>query len=186
MSEIQFSALKRDIKKGKGNVFHRLTVSHSKSPTASPQPPTGSNPSQPPAASLSPNQPVPISKKKERQSFMFGKASNAPFTIPIKISCVSADADSSATKLIWEIEVPVGSKTKVAELWDKIKESGASEVPETHAICKDDEILSEKEPLNKYKLKQNVFTPPPPSPLFIYLFLTLINKLGCAQSEAED
>jgi hypothetical protein len=49
----------------------------------------------------------------------------------------------------------VGQKTKVSELWDRIRESGASEVPETHAIFKDDEILVEKEYLNKYKLKQN-------------------------------
>jgi len=74
----------------------------------------------------------------------------------VKISCVSTDADSSSSKLLWEIEVPVGSKTKVSELWDKIKESGAPEVPETHAILKDDEILVEKEYLAKYKVKQNV------------------------------
>eukprot|EP00026_Physarum_polycephalum_P004942 Phypoly_transcript_04968.p1 GENE.Phypoly_transcript_04968~~Phypoly_transcript_04968.p1 ORF type:complete len:610 (+),score=135.31 Phypoly_transcript_04968:108-1937(+) len=156
MAEIQFSALKRDIKKGKGNFLHRLTV-YGKSPTNPPQQPstTLAPPSQPPPASLSPNQPVPISKKKERQSFMFGKAAQAPFTIPIKISCVSADADGSSSKLVWEIDVQVGAKTKVSELWEWIKQSGASEVSETHAICKDDEILSEKEYLNKYKLKQN-------------------------------
>ena len=73
---------------------------------------------------------------------------------------------------------------KVGEIWERIKEGGALEGPETHAICKDDEILSEKEYLNKYKLKQNVCYHPSPFPPLLPLSLFRPNiSLGRAESE---
>lgn len=92
------------------------------------------------------------SKKKDRQSVK----PSANFTIPVRVSCVTSDANDSSASLIWELVFQVGPKTKVYELWEWIRQGGKLEGPDSHALCKDDEVLNEKEYLNKYKIKQNV------------------------------